>query len=116
MNDELLTGPYVTVIMPAYNAERYIARSIQSVIDQTFTDWVLFVIDDCSKDGTCRIIEQFAAADKRVVFIRNEKNIGVSATRNKGIAFSQSKYIAFLDSDDTWEREKLEKQKGKIEQ
>ena len=108
--------PYVTVIMPAYNAGQYIARSIQSVIDQTFPNWVLYAIDDGSHDDTCRIIQEFSAGDDRIIFLKNEKNIGVSATRNKGIGLSRSKYIAFLDSDDVWHPEKLEKQLARIEQ
>ena len=63
--------PYVTVIMPAYNAGQYIARSIQSVIDQTFPNWVLYAIDDGSHDDTCRIIQEFSAGDDRIIFLKN---------------------------------------------
>lgn len=102
--------PTVSVIMPAYNAERYIEAAIRSVLCQTFTDWELVVVDDCATDGTAEIIDRLAQEDERIVFLRNEQNRGVSYTRNYAISQARGEWIAFLDSDDLWREDKLEKQ------
>ena len=102
--------PCVTVVMPAYNAERYIEIAIRSVMGQTFTDWELIVIDDGSKDATMEIVERLASEDGRITLLRNEANMGVAKTRNRGMARSRGQYVALLDSDDVWHPEKLEKQ------
>ena len=103
-------SPLVSVIMPAYNSERYITDAIESVVQQTYTNWELIVIDDGSSDGTVRRIEEQAARDLRIRFYKNEKNIGVSETRNRAISLANGEWVAFLDSDDIWMAEKLEKQ------
>ena len=103
-------NPTVSVIMPAYNCEKYIEAAIRSVMAQTFTDWELIVLDDGSKDGTCEIIERLAAEDERIRPMPNEKNIGVARTRNRGIDNSRGYYVALLDSDDIWVDSKLERQ------
>lgn len=100
----------VSIIMPAYNCEKYIEDAINSVIAQTYNSWELIVIDDGSKDNTVRIIEELSNKDYPIRFYKNEKNLGVSETRNKGIALADGEWIAFLDSDDMWEDSKLEKQ------
>ena len=100
----------VSVIMPAYNAERYVGAAISSVINQAFRDWELLVVDDCSTDTTAEIAQRFAAEDSRVTVLQNEKNMGVTASRNRAIAQAESEWIAFLDSDDLWREDKLEKQ------
>lgn len=97
----------VSIIMPAYNAELTIRESIQSVINQTYTDWELLVIDDGSIDDTLSIIKSYLG-NKKIKLIINERNLGVSKTRNRGICESTGEYIAFLDSDDIWKEEKLE--------
>lgn len=102
--------PTVTVIMPSYNVAPYIEGSVRSVIAQTFADWELLIIDDCSKDNSYDIACSLAESDERIRVLRNEKNSGVSKTRNYGISLAQGKYIALLDSDDQWCEEKLEKQ------
>lgn len=102
--------PRVSVVMPAYNCEKYIGEAIGSVLNQTMRDWELIVIDDCSKDGTCRIVEELAAKDSRIRLVRNEKNLGPAGSRNKGLDLAAGQYIALLDSDDLWRSEKLEKQ------
>ena len=102
--------PSVSVVMPAYNAEKYIEESITSVINQTYTNWELIVIDDGSKDNTAEIVKQFAEKDKRITLYLNEKNMGVAKTRNRGFDMAKGEYIALLDSDDIWLPEKLEKQ------
>ena len=91
--------PAVSVIMPAYNMERFIAQAIRSVMAQTMTDWELLVIDDGSSDRTCAIVEELAAKDSRVRLYRNTSNVGVAKTRNRGVDLSRGEFIALLDSD-----------------
>lgn len=98
----------VSVIMPAYNCRSTLAESIQSVEGQTFQDWELLIIDDCSNESLQDIVESFA--DPRIRYERLTENSGVAAARNRGIAMAKGRYIAFLDSDDLWLPEKLEKQ------
>lgn len=100
----------VSVVMPAYNAERYIETAIRSVKAQTFTDWELIIIDDGSKDSSVEIIERLAEEDSRIKFFRNDENMGVAKTRNRGMKLSCGKYVAFLDSDDIWYPNKLDAQ------
>ena len=99
----------VSVIMPAYNAEKYIEEAVRSVIAQTYEDWELIVIDDGSKDNTVRIVEEIAKEDKRIHVLKNEANIGVARTRNKGLDSCTGDLAALLDSDDYWDPEFLEK-------
>lgn len=103
-------SPTVSVIMPAYNAERFIKETINSVIAQTYTDWELLVIDDFSTDSTCEIVDTFVASDERIHLIKNDKNLGVAETRNKGFDLCRGRYVALLDSDDMWLSNKLERQ------
>lgn len=98
----------VSIIMPAYNSRATIAASIQSVVNQTFTDWELLVIDDCSPEPIVDIVESFH--DDRIRYIRLQENQGVAMARNTGIAKARGRYIAFLDSDDLWLLEKLQTQ------
>lgn len=100
----------VSVIMPAYNAEATIAASIESVLNQTHENLELLVVNDCSKDNTAEIVREYAARDGRVRFLENEKNSGVSLTRNLGVREARFDWVAFLDSDDTWTKNKLERQ------
>ena len=93
-----------SVIIPAYNAEKFIARAVKSVLDQNYSDFELIILDDGSTDGTKAQIEQFA--DNRIRYIY-EENGGVSAARNKGIIESKGQYICFLDADDEWKPEHL---------
>jgi len=102
--------PEVSVVMPLYNAEAYVEQTVLSVIGQTFSDWELIIVDDHSPDGSLAIVEEICKTDDRIRILRNEKNLGVSETRNRGINESRGKYIALLDSDDLWYPEKLEKQ------
>jgi teichuronic acid biosynthesis glycosyltransferase TuaG len=98
--------PLVSVIMPAYNAERYIAGSIQSVIDQTYQNWELVVVDDGSTDRTAAIVRTFSANDSRVRYVFQE-NQRLGKARNTGVTNASGPLIAFLDSDDLWMNEKL---------
>lgn len=100
----------VSIIMPAYNAEKYIEQAIRSVQAQTYKEWELIVINDCSTDNTEQIVLKIASGDKRIRYLKNAVNSGVSESRNVGIKKSRNDWIAFLDSDDCWTTDKLEKQ------
>ena len=102
--------PLVSIITPLYNSEKFIAETIESVLSQTYTNWEMLIVNDCSKDNGASIVEKYSKKDKRIKLFNNKKNMGVSFTRNKAINLSQGKYIAFLDSDDLWHKEKLKKQ------
>lgn len=104
----------VSIIMPAYNAERYIRHSIESVLSQSFVDWRLYIVDDASTDDTANIVANYH--DNRIVYILLSDNRGVANARNVGIQSAKGKYIAFLDSDDLWEANKLEKQISLLKQ
>lgn len=101
-------NPTVSVILPTYNRAQLIGRAIQSVLDQTYQDFELIIVDDGSKDNTAKIINNLE--DRRIKYVRHEKNKGANAARNTGIAMARGEYIAFQDSDDEWFPEKLEKQ------
>jgi glycosyltransferase involved in cell wall biosynthesis len=102
--------PKVSVLMPAYNAEKYLGEAIDSILNQTFTDFECIIIDDCSKDNTWKIIQKYAQKDKRIVAIKNEKNLKLSATLNKGIEVCKADYIARMDADDWSYPDRIEKQ------
>lgn len=102
------SAPLVSVVMPAYNSEKYIGASISSVISQTLTSWELLVVDDCSTDGTKSIVGRFAEKDERISLIAMDKNSGTAKARNRGLMHARGRYVAFLDSDDLWESVKLE--------
>lgn len=99
----------VSIIMPSYNTAPYIAKSIQSVIDQTYKDWELIIVDDCSKDNTDEVIKPYLN-DARIKYLENDRNSGAAVSRNYALREAKGKWIAFLDSDDLWMPEKLEKQ------
>jgi glycosyltransferase involved in cell wall biosynthesis len=92
--------PAVSVVMPAYNAEKYIGEAIESILNQTFDDFELIIIDDASTDSTWKIIQEYAKKDTRVVIFQNEKNLKLAKTLNIGILKAQGKYIARMDADD----------------
>lgn len=100
----------ISIIMPAYNCEKYIEEAIISVIKQTYRLWELIVVDDGSRDNTVEIIKGLSCKDDRIKLYINKENQGVSATRNRGISLADGDWIAFLDSDDLWEKTKLHKQ------
>ncbi|MEH2919970.1 glycosyltransferase family 2 protein [Samsonia erythrinae] len=100
----------VSIIMPTYNSESTLEESINSILLQTYNNWELIVTDDCSDDSTLEILKKFSEIDNRIKFFLNEKNMGAGFSRNKSIEAAKGDYIAFLDSDDLWLPEKLEKQ------
>ena len=120
MNTDELRQQYedglVSIITPAYNAAAYIAETIESVFAQTYTNWEMLIVNDCSKDNTAEIVQSYAAKDKRIKLINLEQNSGAAAARNTAIQNAKGMYIAFLDSDDIWKKEKLQKQLNFMQQ
>ena len=101
----------VSIITPCYNAERFIRETIGSVISQTYANWEMIIIDDCSKDSSAEIIKEYAAKDSRIKYLKTEKPSGSpTLPRNIGIQNAQGRYIAFLDADDIYCPNKLENQ------
>ena len=100
--------PKVSVVMPAYNAEAYIGAAMESILSQSFGDFEFLILNDCSTDGTEAIIKSYD--DPRIVYLKNEKNLGVAATLNKGLAAAQGEYIARMDADDFSLPQRFEKQ------
>ena len=102
--------PQVSIITPTYNCARFIEETIKSVQAQTFTDWEMIISDDCSTDNTKEVIAPYLACDSRIKYICNDKNSGAAITRNNALRIASGRWIAFVDSDDLWLPEKLEKQ------
>lgn len=94
--------PKISIILPTYNGARTVARAIESVIGQTFSSWELLVIDDGSTDGTAEVVKKYTESDARIRYLRNEVNLGIQKTLNRGIAESKGDYIARIDDDDAW--------------
>ena len=105
-----MNRPVVSVIIPAYNCEDYLEEAVSSVLAQTFEDLELIIIDDCSTDGTAALMERLGRRDSRIRTFFNQENLGAAGTRNRGVLLSSSQWIAFLDGDDLWKPDKLEKQ------
>ena len=100
----------VSIITPVYNCEEFLEECIQSVLNQTLKDWELILVDDCSTDSSSRIINKYVALDTRIKCYSFNKNVGAGVARNKGIEISRERFIAFLDSDDYWHKNKLKLQ------
>ena len=103
-------SPLISVVMPARNAEKTIESAICSVFDQTYENFELIIIDDCSSDATAAIIEKYANEKNAIRVYRNDCRKGVAFSRNTGIAAAKGEWVAFLDSDDLWHKDKLRKQ------
>lgn len=103
-------NPLVTVVMPVFNGARTLRRSMDSVLDQSFPELELVVVDDASTDGTVAIVEEIAGRDDRVRLVRRERSGGPAAARNSGIEEATGRYLAFCDADDLWLPEKLARQ------
>ncbi|CEI73873.1 MULTISPECIES: glycosyltransferase family 2 protein [Romboutsia] len=102
-----MNEPLVSIITPVYNAERFLGDTIKSIQNQTYKNWELVLVDDCSKDKSSDMIKEFQANDDRIRYIKLEKNSGASVSRNTGIKNAKGRFIAFVDSDDIWQPEKL---------
>ena len=102
----------VSIIVPVYNVEKYICETIECVRQQTYDKWELLLVEDCSKDNTEAVLEKYLdeVQDERVRLIRQEKNNGAARSRNLGLKKARGRYIAYLDADDLWVPEKLEKE------
>ena len=96
----------VSIIMPSYNTAPYIRETIQSVLDQTYQNWELIIVDDCSTDNTDEVVA--STKDERIRYLKNEKNSGAAVSRNRALREAKGRWIAFLDSDDYWETNMLE--------
>jgi len=99
--------PLVSIVMPTYNCAKYIEESVVSVIKQTYTNWELIIIDDCSTDNTEDIVKRYCEKDNRIKYFRLDVNSGAAIARNEGIKCAKGRYIAFLDSDDLWMEKSL---------
>lgn len=100
----------VSVIMPTYNCAKFIEETIKTVIAQTYKNWELIIVDDCSKDNTQEIVEKLKLQDNRINYFKFETNQGAAMARTKAMEMAKGNYMAFLDSDDLWVEDKLEKQ------
>ena len=98
----------ISIVVPVYQVERFIQETIEAVQKQTYENWELLLVDDCSKDKSCILIEEKAAKDRRIRLIRQDTNQGAAAARNCGVGHARGRYLCFLDSDDLWEPDKLE--------
>src|SRR6185437_3911712 len=107
IDNHTLTHPLVSVIIPCYNAEKYIGQAIESILNQTYKNFEIIIINDGSTDQSADIINNYILLDNSIQ-LYNQPNKGVSASRNKGIDLAKGQIIAFLDSDDAWESENLE--------
>ena len=106
----------VSIITPVFNAQRYLGDCVESVLNQTFEHWEHILVDDCSTDNSARIIKGYAEKDDRIRYVKLSENSGAGAARNRAIEESKGKYIAFLDSDDLWNSEKLARQVAFMEE
>lgn len=100
----------VSIITPTYNCARFIAETIESVLAQTYSDWEMIIVDDCSNDNTKEVVEKYQERDSRIQYHCLEINSGAAVARNLALSLAKGKWIAFLDSDDLWQPEKLSKQ------
>ena len=101
--------PQISIVVPVYNAEKYIEQTVDMVMKQTFTDWELILVEDCSKDNSAEVLRSLESGlqDARIRVIYKEKNEGAAKARNTGIDAATGKYLAFLDADDIWMENKL---------
>lgn len=98
----------ISIVMPVYNSEKYIEEAISSVIEQSYSYWELLIVNDGSTDGSAQLINKYMERDQRIKLIDKKENEGVALARNCAIKAAQGDYICFLDSDDVWEKNKLE--------
>lgn len=100
----------VSIVTPTYNCARFISHTIESVLAQTYTNWEMLIVDDCSSDNTSEIVKTYAEKDLRIKYVCLEQNSGAAAARNKALHLAKGQWMAFLDSDDLWLPTKLERQ------
>lgn len=100
----------ISIITPVYNCEKLIGNTIETVINQTYTNWEMLLVDDCSTDHSKKMIDEYIKKDNRIKYFKLEQNSGAAVARNYALEKSEGRFIAYLDSDDLWRPEKLEKQ------
>lgn len=105
-----MNADMVSIVVPVYNAERFLPETIGLVQKQTYRDWELILVDDCSSDNGVAIVRQYAKDDTRIRLIQQEVNAGAARSRNLGISQANGRYLCFLDADDIWTSQKLEKE------
>lgn len=110
LNDDTIKKDLVSIVIPVYNAARFLGDTIQTIQNQTYTNWEAIFVDDCSTDNSVAIIKKHQTKDERIKLYQNKTNSHAALTRNIGIDEAKGRYIAFLDADDLWEPTKLEKQ------
>lgn len=107
-NTSQIKKGFVSIIMPAFNSEEYIGLAIESVVNQTFKDWELIIVDDFSTDNTSNIVKEKMINNSNIIYRKLDANLGAAEARNRAIELAQGEFLAFLDSDDVWKRDKLE--------
>ena len=100
----------ISIITPVYNCEKLISETIECVQSQTYKNWEMLLVDDCSSDNSAEIIKEYAKKDERIKYFKLDENSGAAKARNKALEKSRGRFIAYLDSDDLWKQDKLEKQ------
>ena len=100
----------VSIITPCHNASKFVAETIESVLSQTYSEWEMLIVDDCSTDNSVEIVQSFSEQDSRIKLLKLEKNSGAAVARNCGIKEARGRYIAFIDSDDIWLDNKLQQE------
>ncbi|MCF2638636.1 glycosyltransferase family 2 protein [Fusobacterium varium] len=110
MGNKIFQEDLVSVIIPVYNSEKFIKETLNSVLNQTYKNIEIVLIDDCSKDNSENIIKQYQNNNKNIIYFKQAKNLGAGHARNKALELAKGRYVAFLDSDDIWFLEKIDKQ------
>lgn len=105
-----MENPLISIITPTFNSEKFITEVLKSIQNQTYTNWEMIIVDDCSSDNTVSIISNFTQFDARIKLFQLEKNAGTGVARNTALSIAKGRFISFLDSDDLWKPMKLEKQ------
>ena len=106
---EAMSDKKVSIVCAAYNCSKYLTDTIQSVLDQSYKNWELIIVNDCSEDNTLKVAKAYAEKDDRIKVLSNRKNLGPAATRNKGIEVAVGQFLTFLDGDDLWKPQFIEK-------
>ena len=107
---ELNNEDLVSIITPVYNCEQLIEQTIKSVQNQTYKNWEMILVDDCTPDNSAEIVKKYASEDSRLKYYKLEENSGAAVARNKALSEAKGRFIAYLDADDLWKPEKIEKQ------
>lgn len=110
-----MSSPFFSVLMPVYNSQKFLRRAVDSVLHQSFQDFELIIVDDCSTDGSADILQEYQQQDKRVVIAKTKANLGVANARNEGMKLVQGRFLTFVDSDDYIEPDLFLNVKGKID-